>query len=576
MHILGVVVAGLLQVAASDSNWIVEHDVAVPMRDGVVLRADVYRPPNGGPFPVLVYRTPYGKHEVVRSYTTVQHAIERGYAVVAQDVRGRYASAGTFVAYQRDGKDGYDTIEWAAAQPWSNGAVGTFGLSYPGAVQWLAAVELPPHLRAMVPAMTYGTPQQFFYSGGVWDLSWAPWVWNNIAPDLRARTGTPGPKTGEEAREAWKHESARVFAQRPLLDLPDFKAIAPWYYEWLLHEPSDAWWEWARIDGRFDRVDAAVLNLSGWHDETYGSPGAIANFAGLVQARGAANARTKLLIGPWQHGVGATGRTKAGERQFGANAAIDYDETVLRWMDRWLKGIDNGIDREPAVRVYVMGANEWRTADRWPLPGLRSDTLWLAAGGQLTPTAPRLAQSSSSYVSDPSDPVRDPGETGYGAYDLRSLATRSDVLSFETAPFDAPMEVIGTMTAEIQLEADAPDVDVFVKVLDVGPDGTAYNLMSPGREVLRASYRDMAKGRQLLEPGRTYTLRISDLNTANRFEAGHRLRVQVMSSFHPHLSVNPQTGELERNSAALRKARVTIRHDATHQSRLIIPVMPAR
>ena len=181
------------------SDAVTANDVAVPMRDGVVLRADVVRPKRSGPFPVLVYRTPYGKEEALKDYATFRHAVERGYAVVVQDVRGRYASAGEFRPYENEGRDGYDTIEWTAGQPWSNGKIGTFGLSYPGAVQWLAAVENPPHLKAMVPAMTFSTPQNFFYSGGVWDLSWMEWIWDHIAFDARVKKNLPGPKTYKEA-----------------------------------------------------------------------------------------------------------------------------------------------------------------------------------------------------------------------------------------------------------------------------------------------------------------------------------------------------------------------------------------
>ncbi|HMK23078.1 MAG TPA: CocE/NonD family hydrolase, partial [Terriglobales bacterium] len=169
------------------------------MRDGVVLRADVLRPAGEGKFPVLVYRTPYGKDEAQQEHTTFKHALERGYAVVIQDVRGRFHSDGEFRPYENEGRDGYDTIEWSASQPWSNGAVGTFGLSYPGAVQWLAAVENPPHLQAMVPAMTFSSPRNFFYAGGAWDLSWISWIWDNIAPDARVRKNLPGPRTGREA-----------------------------------------------------------------------------------------------------------------------------------------------------------------------------------------------------------------------------------------------------------------------------------------------------------------------------------------------------------------------------------------
>lgn len=567
----------LLQVAApapADTGWRVVRDVAVPMRDGVVLRADLYRPREGGPFPVLVYRTPYGKDEVVTDYTTAHRAVARGYAVLVQDVRGRYASAGTFDAYRQEGADGYDTIEWAAVQAWSNGAVGMFGLSYPAAVQWLAAMESPPHLKAIVPAMTFASPRQFFYSGGVWDQSWAAWTWFNIAPDLRVRLGAPGPRTYEEAREAWRTDEQRVIAQRPLLDLPDFKGVAPWYYEWMRREPTDAWWDWAELTGRYDRTDAAVLNLSGWHDEAYGPHGATRNFRGLVASRPPGSSRSALLIGPWVHGVDATARTRSGEREFGPSAVIDYDEIVLRWMDRWVRGMDNGVERAPPVRVFVMGANRWREASAWPIPGLVPDTLWFAPGGRLADRAPDARGGASSFVSDPDEPVRDPHNAEYGAHDFRALAERRDLLTFETAPFTAPVEVVGEISVELTLETDARDVDIYARILDVAPDGTAYNLMSPGLELLRASYREPEKGRQLLVPGRTYRLRLGDLLTANEFHAGHRLRIHIMGAFQPHFSINLQTGESERTSAVAQKARITIRHDAMHQSRVIIPVVP--
>lgn len=570
--IQSLLVAALLQAAAPDTvGWRHEVDVAVPMRDAVVLRADVYRPARGGPFPTLVYRTPYGKHEVVREYTTVQQAVARGYAVVVQDVRGRYKSAGTFEAYRQEGPDGFDTIEWAAAQSWSNGAVGMFGLSYPGAVQWLAAAERPPHLRAIVPAMSFATPAQFFYSGGAWDLSWASWTAINIAPDLRRRLGVPGPTTETAARVAWERDEARVLAQRPLLDLPDFQEIAPWFYEWMRRDPTDPWWAWADLTTKYPRIDAAVLNLSGWHDEAYGPHGATTNFSGLVKARGVAHARTSLLIGPWVHGVDATALTRSGERRFGRVSTIDYDDVVLDFLDHHVRGIQNDAAYAAPVRIFVMGANQWRYADRWPLTGLRADTLYFAAGGALA-RAP--SRGSSSFVSDPRDPVRDPYDARYGAHDFRALASRTDLLTFETAPFAGDVDVIGAMVAELNIETDARDVDVYVRVLDVAPDGTAYNLMSPGLEVQRASFREPLKGRQLLEPGRLVRLTLRDLLTANRFKRGHSLRVHIMGAFQPHFSLNPQTGASERSSAALAPASITLRHDAATPSRLILPVMP--
>src|SRR5262252_70969 len=204
---------------ASQGREVIQRNVAVRMRDGVTLRADVMLPSTHGRFPVLVYRTPYGKDRAPSSWTTFPKGVARGYAILIQDVRGRYESDGEFIPYQNEGRDGYDTIEWAAAQPWSDGKVGTFGLSYPGAVQWLAAVENPPHLKAMVPAMTFSTPRNFFYSGGLFDGSGLEWMWLNIAPDSRKRKNLDGPKTYKEAREAWKTERERLEAYLPLRDL---------------------------------------------------------------------------------------------------------------------------------------------------------------------------------------------------------------------------------------------------------------------------------------------------------------------------------------------------------------------
>lgn len=221
----------------------VERDLAVPMRDGVVLRADVYRPQRGGRFPVLVYRTPYGKHHAAEDYQIHLKAVERGYVVVLQDVRGRYASGGRFGPYRQEGRDGYDTIEWAASQPWSSGVVGTFGLSYPGAVQWLAAMQAPPHLKAMAPAMTFSSPRNFFYSNGVFDRSWLPWIYVNIAPDIRRKLDLPGARDSAEAAAAWPGVAAQYRSWLPLKDLPWLRSEAPFYFEWLAHPPDDPWWD---------------------------------------------------------------------------------------------------------------------------------------------------------------------------------------------------------------------------------------------------------------------------------------------------------------------------------------------
>jgi putative CocE/NonD family hydrolase len=565
----------------SPANNSVEHssDVSVPMRDGVVLRADVLLPSAEGKFPALVYRTPYGKHVALKEHTTFAKAVARGYAVVVQDVRGRYASDGEFVPYQNEGRDGYDTIEWVARQPWCDGNVGTFGLSYPGAVQWLAAVENPPHLKAMVPAMTFSTPRNFFYSGGVFDGSWLDWIWMNIAPDIRRRKNLPGPKTYQEAEESWKREHERLQNFLPLRDLPDCKEVAPFYYEWLAHPPADPWWDWAELRNKYGRVHAAVLNLSGWYDEAYGPDGATTNFNGLLkERRGEKDPGTRTIIGPWTHG--GQEKTRAGEREFGPSAAVDYDELILRWMDHYVRGIDNGVDREKPVRLFVMGKNVWRDEDAWPPPArAKAQTYYLrsesnsARLARLNATPPARQLSFNEFLSDPAHPLSDP-YTAYGAHDYRSLAGRKDVLVYETDPLPADTEVSGPIHAEIYLSADVPDVDLWVLMLDVAPDGTAFNLMSPGLDVLRASYRNEKPQPELLKPGEIYKLSLDRMLTSNVFRGGHQIRVQISGAFFPHFSRNLQTGESEITSSATCLAHVRIYHDAVHRSRIDLPVIP--
>jgi putative CocE/NonD family hydrolase len=530
-----------------------------------------------GPFPVLVYRTPYGKDSAEKEYTTFQHAVERGYAVVVQDVRGRYESDGNFVAYQQEGHDGYDTIEWAAAQPWSNGSVGTFGLSYPGAVQWLAAVENPPHLKAMVPAMTFSTPQNFFFAWGTWDMSWIDWIWNTQGPNARVKKTLPGPRTDEEATNSWKTVGPAAYRKLPLSDLKELKDIAPYYYEWLRHPMDDAWWDWAELRNKYQNVNAAVLNLSAWYDDNYGPEGATTNFAGLLKTRVGNDPRTHLLLGPWVHGVDSTAKAKSGEREFAANARIDYDETILRWFDHYLRGIDNGIDKEKPVRYFVMGDDQWRESDTWP-PSAKQTSFYLIPtadhtkpGPGILSSSPGRARGNTSFRSDPAEPVTNPYASS-GAHDYRIFADRQDVLTFDSAPLEQSTEVTGPITAQVFVSCDCRDLDLWVHLLDVAPEGAAFNLMSPGLNVLRASYRD-AKRRQLLTPGKIYRLDLDHLITSNVFRKGHRIRVQISGSFFPNFSRNLQTGELETSSAKMQAATIRIHHDDDHQSRIILPVV---
>jgi putative CocE/NonD family hydrolase len=562
----------------SRTHFVLEKNVPVPMRDGVVLRADVLRPAEGDKLPVLVYRTPYGKDAAQQEYTTFKHAVERGYAVVIQDVRGRYHSDGDFRPYENEGRDGYDTIEWAASQLWSNGAVGTFGLSYPGAVQWLAAVQSPPHLKAMIPAMTFSTPQNFFYAGGTWDMSWIEWIWNNIAWDTRVEKNLPGPRTYEEALAAWKEEGAKMLNTLPLLDLKPLQQVAQYYFEWLRHPPEDRWWDWSELRDKYSRTSAAVLNLSGWYDDNYGPEGATTNYAGLLRARaGEKDAHTHLLIGPWVHGVDNTEKTRSGEREFGLTAAIDYDEVVLRWMDHYLKGVDNGVGLEKPVRYFVMGRNQWRDADQWP-PAAREMPMFLAprAGsarsGQLQTTPFDNKDSFSEFVSDPASPVANPYNSS-GAHDYAKLSDRPDVLTFDSAVLQQDTEVSGPIRERIFVSCDCRDFDLWARLLDVAPDGAAINLMSPGLDVQRASYRDLSRGRQLLSPGQAYELRLERLLTSNVFPKGHRIRLQISATFTPNFSRNLQSGKSEVNSAEMKKANIRVFHDGSHPSQVLLPIV---
>jgi len=531
-----------------------ERNVAVPMRDGIQLRADLLRPASQGRFPTLVYRTPYGKDAALKEDTTFAHAVERGYAVVVQDVRGRYQSAGDFRPYEREGRDGYDTIEWAARQPWSNGRVGTFGLSYPGAVQWLAAVESPPHLEAMVPAMTFSTPQNFFYSGGVWDLSWLPWIWQSIE------------------RRRWNDVKTKTLGTLPLDGIEALRTIAPYYNDWLHHPPEDPFWNFAELKNKYGRTRAAVLNFSAWNDDNYGPEGAITNYLGLVASRRGQPSATALLLGPWVHGSDATARTKFGERDFGPTAVIDYDDVVLTWMDRYLRD-DPRATVLSGVRYFVMGANEWKTSDAWPPEG-HERVFYLsgneASGRELTtmPSGPPSGTSTpSTFVSDPDDPVLNPYESA-GVHDYQALAKRRDVLTFDSPPLPRDLEVTGPIRARIYLSCDCRDTDLWVRLLDVDPKGAAHNLMSPGLDVTRASYRDLEKGRQLLTPAQVYAITLDRLVTSNVFRTGHRVRIQISATFFPNFSRNLHTGDLETVSARRQKATISIYHDRDRPSQL--------
>jgi uncharacterized protein len=571
-----------------------EQSVAVPMRDGVILRADIRRPDGRGPFPALICRTPYGKSTDKDELRFARRAVARGYAVIIQDVRGRYASDGEFDPHRNEGRDGFDTIEWVAAQKWCDGRVGTFGLSYPGSVQWLAALEQPPHLLAMAPAMTYSSLRQAVYPGGAFDMDWTRWALVSMAPDLRARKNLPGPKTGRSALADWRRRGPEYFqGHLPLLTQPDLVPAkggpVGFYAEWLRHPPHDRWWDFGDITGHYGRVTAAVLNLSGWHDDSFSAHGAIANHLGVLAARkgqpSGIGPRSVLVLGPWSHGIPAiTGERDYGTRVFDSAAHLDYDALVLDFMDLHVRGLKNSLAQARPVRYFIMGDNQWREEDTWPPAAAKAYAVHLGPRRQgrepsrLSHAAPAPGPSSSTFMADPAKPVREIPGSDLGPIDQRELTPHGDLLLFETRPLKRKMTIAGHIRAEIYVSTDAPDLDLYVKLLDVAADGTTYNLMDSGAEVLRASQRNALHGRgrarRLLEPGQVYRLDLNSLLTANTFHQGDRIRVVLCASWFPGMARNLQTGESEAVSAVTRPARITVHHDAAHPSRLILPVLP--
>ncbi len=592
--VLAIVAAGLASAEPREqtpipehhANVVVERRVEIPLRDDVVLRATLFRPDAPGRFPAIVYRTPYGQERYAEKAVFPLKAARRGYLVFLVDVRGRYTSDGGFEAYRNEKADGFDVIEWAAAHPRSDGRVGSYGLSYPGYVQWLALSQSPPHYVTAVPTMTPTSSHHFFFQGGAFNLTWFDWFVPSIVPDLRRRAGDDSGAWDEEAAyEAWVPQRRNYYMQRPLVGPPLLRRWAPYYYEWLWHPDDGEWWRFADVERDFARIRVPVYLVTGWYDNNYGPVGATRGFRGMRTQAATPEARehTKLMIGPWTHGSIHVLGTRSGEIDFGPNAGIDFDAHLLRWFDARLKGVDNGIDAEPPVRLFVMGDNAWRHENEWPLARARSAFLYLrgrgeaatAAGdGRLSSEPPEAGEPADRYVFDPNHPLWDDDFENSGALEQAAFESREDVLVYTTEPLEQDLEVTGEMVADLYVSVDRPDTDLAVRVTDVHPDGTSYAINGPEAGYLRLRYREGFERQVLLEPGRTYRVRIGDMLTSNVFKRGHRIRFQMTSSRAPHFDPNPNTGEEIATATRLQPARVTVYHDAEHPSTLVLPVIP--
>ena len=605
--------------------------IMVPMRDGVRLATDVHIPvrdgaPLPGPWPVILERTPYGRNRPSRSERSVAEPdeaksraevarifAERGYVVVYQDVRGRYDSEGLYRKYLDDAPDGYDTCAWILDQPWCNGRIGTKGLSYAAHTQGALASAGAPGVAAMFldSGGFSNSYQGGIRQGGAFELKQATWAYRNalVSPEV----------TADPEREARLQavDIFRWFREMPWSPGRSPVALAPDYEEYLFEQWTkgdfDDYWKQPGIyaEGFHDEwPDAPMVHMSSWFDPYPRT--AADNYVGL---RARKRGPVRLILGPWTHGDRSL--TWAGDVDFGPEATLDgqlardYWELRVRWFDHWLRGIDNGVDREPAVRYFVMGGGSgrknaagrldhggrWRSADDWPLPNAVETPYYLDAGGSLSPTEPDIDETRLTYLYDPADPVPSVGGTITsgapimvgGAFDqreredffgstepFRPLAERADVLVFQTEPLDSDVEVTGPLVARLWISSDGPDTDFTAKLIDVYPatadypEGFAMNLTDG---IIRCRYRDSWESPSLMEPGTVYEVTIEAFPTSNLFRAGHRIRLDVSSSNYPHFDLNFNTGEPEGRATRSRVATNTVWMDRTRPSHVVLPIV---
>lgn len=549
------------------------------MRDGVKLYADVYRPRNEGQYPVIVVRTPYGVQRDGVHQTMIRFA-QHSYAVVVQDVRGRYESKGEWQPFRNEARDGYDTIEWAARQPWSNGKVATQGGSYLGHVQWRAGTQAPPHLVAMFPAVaSTNIYKNWLTQGGAFRLSFN-YGWGVVRMPNRIMLPQYW-HTESYAPEELKYDN--ILWHLPLMDgdLQSANYAVEHYRDWLRHPSYDSYWREISDEERFENVKVPVHTLGGWFDIFLA--GTINGFAGVRNRGGTEKARreTKMIIGPWGHGPSQ----KYGDVDFGPMAMRQTFGRELRWFDHYLKGEDNGIDREPPVEIFYMGINQWSYAPHWPLPNTKYTPYFLSSRGHanslrgdgVLSTAEPSGSAFDRYLYDPNLPVPTLGgnnccgtPTIAGPKDQRPVEGREDVLVYSSELLTEPLAIAGPVKMKLFASTDGRDADFMVKLVDVYPNGFPMNV---AEGMLRARFRQGLDRMELLEPNKVYEFEIDMRGTANVFQRGHRIRVDITSSDFPQFDRNPNTGADLYTSDQTRIAKQTVFHTAGSASYILLPVV---
>jgi uncharacterized protein len=574
-----------------------DFNVAVPMRDGVSLRANIFRPLAEGPFPVLVCRMPYGKDlPLANSALNLEQTARQGYIVIVQDVRGRFASEGEYVPFLNEREDGYDTIEWAAALPGSNGAVGMFGPSYMGYTQWAAARTRPPHLKAIFPLITWADSHDGpSMRGGAIELGltrhWT--LINTIDTELRlARaTGDPRAMYAAIARVAAELDGLPVRGYQEVPVVGFGKRRGTNHFDSAdegIRRRADA--EFTDLSGNIGGyetlADLPAYHMGGWYDIFLG--GTLRNFSELAR-RGKSPQR--LLIGPWTH---TSMSEQVGSVHFGfaasaslINLQADLPTIELRWFDHFLKGIPNGVEQEPPVQIFIMGINQWRAEQEWPLNRAVPTPFYLHSDGHansqngdgvLSTTSPDT-EATDHYAYDPLKPVPTYGGPllihpifQSGPQDQRPIEKRDDVLVFTSTPLEQAIEVTGPITVTLFASTDAVDTDFVARLVDVHPDGFARPLTDG---IIRGRVRHGFDREELLTPGQVYDFTIDLWATSNVFLPGHRIRLDITSSNFPRWDRNLNTGAPYGEGSEAVTAHQTILHDREHPSHIMLPVVPA-
>lgn len=551
-------------------------NVKIPMRDGVKLSADIYYPARPGKFPTLLLVTPYDN--LRPSYINdAMYFSRRGYVVVLVDSRGRHDSEGVWEPYVNEPSDGYDIQEWIGRQPFCDGKIGMFGASYVGFTQTMPAPFQSKYVRALVPSVSQQSNFGHIYNDGVMQLNMV-FTFGLFASGHTQQQYSPA---GIETNPTLNYE--KLFRKLPLMTAMDEVSDLPHIKTWMQHPTYDDYWKAYGIKEKYSKMIVPALFLSGWYDNLVHE--GWRNFVGFREQGGSDEARTgtKILIGPWTHSIGKKERDDWAI-DFGHSETVDLQEVHLRWFDYWLKGIQNGIDKEPPVRIFVMGENKWRLENEWPLARTKYTNLYLNSGGKANSAIgdgelkfEAASGKQDTFTYNPLEPVPTLGgqisthQLLRGPRDRRPVQRRDDVLVYTSAPLEQDLEVTGPVELKLFAASTAVDTDFTATLTDVYSDGRAIHICEGIR---RASFRESLENPTPITPGKVYEYRISLWETSNVFKAGHRIRIEVSSSNFPRYARNLNTGKNFATDTEVKTAVQTIYHDSEHPSALLLPVVP--